>query len=77
MELDKNLEMYVNDLETQEIFGKWAEKIAEDKGKEQGYEQGSLEEKNNIAREMLSKKLDTKLISECTGLSITEIESLK
>ena len=63
MELDKNLEMYVNDLETQEIFGKWAEKIAEDKGKEQG----SLEEKNNIAKNLLNLNIPIEKIVEATG----------
>ena len=73
MELDKNLEMYVNDLETQEIFGKWAEKIAEDKGKEQGAEEKTLD----IAREMLHDNVEISTIAKYTGLSITEIESLK
>ncbi len=69
MELDKNLEMYVNDLETQEIFGKWAEKIAEDKG--------SQEKALEIAKQMLNKQISIDIISECTGLSLKEINSLK
>ena len=73
MELDKNLEMYVNDLETQEIFGKWAEKIAEDKGKEQGAEEKTLD----IAKNLLNLNIPIEKIVEATGLSITEIESLK
>ncbi len=85
MELDKNLEMYVNDLETQEIFGKWAEKIAEDKGIEQGLEkgieqgieQGSLQEKKSIAKQMLKDSLPLKSIAKYTGLSLKEINSLQ
>ncbi len=77
MELDKNLEMYVNDLETQEIFGKWAEKIAEDKGIEQGIEQGSQEKALEIAKQMLKDSLPLKSIAKYTGLSLKEINSLK
>ena len=77
MELDKNLEMYVNDLETQEIFGKWAEKIAEDKGIEQGIEQGSQEKALEIAKQMLKDSLPLKSIAKYTGLSLKEISSLK
>ena len=69
MELDKNLEMYVNDLETQEIFGKWAEKIAEDKG--------SQEKALEIAKNLLKLNIPINKISEATGLSLKEINSLK
>ena len=44
---------------------------------QQGLEQGSLAEKQNIAKAMLNKNMDINLISELTNLSIEEIDSLK
>ena len=46
------------------------------KGKEDGIEQGKKEEKIEIAKKMLSKGIDIPTISDITGLSIEEIESL-
>ena len=40
-------------------------------------EEGQEEEKIEIAKNMLSRKMDTKLISEITGLTEDEINSLK
>ena len=41
--------------------------------KELGLKEGKKEEKINTAKEMLKRKMDIKLISEITGLSIKEI----
>ncbi len=41
--------------------------------KNQGIEEGKIE----TAKNMLNKGMDVVLISECTGLSIEEIEKLK
>ena len=46
-------------------------------GIEKGIEKGKLFEKKQIAINMLLKKLDEKIISESTGLSIEEIKKLK
>ena len=48
-----------------------------EKGLAEGLEQGSLAEKQNIAKAMLNKNMDINLISELTSLSIEEINSLK
>jgi len=50
---------------------------AEKKGLEQGFEQGSKNEKLEIAKNMLNKKMDMEIISEITGLTNDEIENLK
>ena len=48
-----------------------------DEGYENGKQDGKNEEKLEIAKKMLEKKSDIDFISECTGLSIEEINSLK
>ncbi len=85
MELDNWIEKYVNDKETQEIFGKWAEKIAEDKGIEKGIAkgiekgriEGKQEEKLITAKKMLELNISPENIEFATGLSLEEIEELK
>ena len=42
-----------------------------------GREEGRTEEKIGIAKNMLSKKIDLKIISKVTGLSEAEIKKLK
>jgi predicted transposase/invertase (TIGR01784 family) len=49
---------------------------AEQKGEKQGIEQGKQEQKREIALIMKSKLISLEQISEITGLSIEEIESL-
>ncbi len=44
--------------------------------REKGLEQGRREEKIEAAKLMLAKEIDLKTISECTNLSIEEIEKL-
>ena len=46
-------------------------------GIEQGLKQGAKENSKKIAKEMLGKNLELSLISECTGLSIEEIEKIR
>ena len=48
-----------------------------EKGIEQGIEQGSKETQIDIAKNLIRIGLDNNKISESTGLSIKEIESLK
>jgi len=50
---------------------------AKEEGIVEGIEQGIEQEKINIAKNMISKNMDNKTISEITGLTIKEIESLK
>ena len=45
-------------------------------GRAQGLEAGKAEERNELAIKMLKKKMDIDLISELTGLTKEEIESL-
>ena len=46
-------------------------------GKAEGFSQGKIENKKEIAKNMLSKAIEVELISEITGLSIEEIKNLK
>ena len=49
---------------------------AKKEGKQEGKAEGKKEEKIEIARNMLAKNSDVQFISECTGLSIDEINNL-
>ncbi len=49
---------------------------AKKEGKQEGKVEGKKEEKIQIARNMLAKNSDVQFISECTGLSIDEINNL-
>ena len=57
------------------------EKIGEKRGREigraEGKAEGKAEEKTAIARNMLTKGYDLKIVSELTGLSIDEVLALK
>ncbi|MCI9585977.1 MAG: hypothetical protein HFH45_05045 [Bacilli bacterium] len=44
---------------------------------EEGFSKGVKQNKIDIAKNMISKNMDNKTISEITGLTIKEIESLK
>ena len=46
-------------------------------GTRQGIEQGTRQEKIEIAKNMLSKDIDLEIILECTNLSLEEIKKLK
>ena len=47
-----------------------------EKGLEQGLEQGRNEERLQLIRKMVSRGMTPELISEMTGLSLEEIETL-
>ena len=47
-----------------------------DKGHEEGLEQGAKQEKIEIAKSMLKQNLELELISNCTGLTIEQINDL-
>ena len=49
---------------------------AKEKGIETGKKMGIDERNLEIAKNMLKKKLDINTISECTGLSLEEIQNL-
>ena len=67
---EKDNEMVINTLKNEAI----KEGIKE--GMKEGREDGIKESKFSIAKQMLNKKLDIKLISECTGLSVKELKNL-
>jgi predicted transposase/invertase (TIGR01784 family) len=48
-----------------------------EKGKREGKLEGRMESVEKVALNMLSKRLDEKLISETTGLSLEEIRKLE
>ena len=47
-----------------------------DEGREEGRKEGILTEKQTIAKSMLAENIDINIISKCTGLAISEINSL-
>ena len=49
---------------------------AHDEGLAEGLEKGAHEKAIETAKNMLSKGLDIKLVSQCTGLTIEEIKEL-
>ena len=51
--------------------------LGEEKGLQEGKLLGKEEQNIEIAKNMLKNKIDIKMISSCTGLSIEEIENLK
>ena len=50
---------------------------AEERGMEKGIKEGEKAQAMKIAKKMIEMKLDVKIISEATGLSIEEIKKLK
>ena len=80
MELHNWCRNYVNDEQTKKIFGEWANYIAEQKGIRKGYQQGMeegiLQDKFDIAKNMLTKKMNINDIHEITGLSLEELDKL-
>ena len=51
-------------------------KFAAETGREEGRAEGKAEEKTTIAKTMKTKGIDIVTISECTGLSVEQIEAL-
>ena len=77
MEFNEWINKYVNDEETKELLAKWSDYIAENKGYEEGIEDGRKEEKIQIAKKMLKKGNSIEDICDITGLSKEEIEELR
>ncbi len=50
--------------------------LATERGIEQGIEQGAKEKSIEIAKNLIQKNIDIKIISDSTGLSIEEIQNL-
>ena len=85
MELNEWVEAYINDEHTKEVYGKWAEQIALDKGRRVGKEEGlklGIKEgikdtTSTIAKEMIKLGLDNNIIHKSTKLSLREINELR
>ena len=70
-------EQYLAELREKYIMDQKAiEDAGYDKGLKTGIAQGITQGKLQIAKKMLSKKIDLKTISELTGLSIKELKNL-
>ena len=72
------LEDFLHDREDRKYHEGLAEGLAEgeEKGFAKGEAQGEAKKGNDIARKMLAKGLDPKLIAEMTGLTEKEIKAL-
>ena len=66
-------EQYLAELREKYIMD---QKAIEDAGYDKGLKAGINQEKLQIAKKMLSKKIDLNTISELTGLSIQELKNL-
>ena len=76
MEFNEWINKYVNDEETKELLAKWSDYIAENKGYEEGIEEGSKQKAYEIAKSMLEENISIEAIVKFTKLSIEEIEQL-
>ena len=85
MEFNEWINKYVNDEETKELLAKWSDYIAENKGYEEGIEEGRIEgieegskqKAYEIAKNMLEENIPIEAIAKFTKLNIEEIEQLK
>ena len=77
MEFNEWINKYVNDEETKELLAKWSDYIAENKGYEEGIEEGSKQKAYEIAKNMLEENISIEAIVKFTKLSIEEIEQLR
>ena len=77
MEFNEWINKYVNDEETKELLAKWSDYIAENKGYEEGIEEGSKQKAYEIAKSMLEENISIEAIVKFTKLSIEEIEQLR
>ena len=77
MELHEWVKKYVADEETQEKLNKWDIHIAENKGYEQGIQEGIKSEKIEIAKKLIKMNMSLEDIKKITNLSKEEIEKLK
>ena len=67
---------FISELERQQIQ-EYARNYALEKAEERGKQTGINERNIEIAKNMLKKNSDVSFISECTGLSIEEINNIK
>ena len=67
--------IFMSELEKQQL-DEYCSAMAIVDAKKEGKQEGKKEEKIEIARNMLAKNSDVQFISECTGLSIDEINNL-
>jgi len=67
---------FISELERQQIE-EYARNYALEKAEERGIESGINKSKVEIAKRMIKKETNINFISECTGLSIEEINELK
>ena len=67
--------IFMSELEKQQL-DEYCSAMAIVDAKKEGKHEGKKEEKIEIARNMLAKNSDVQFISECTGLSIDEINNL-
>ena len=75
---DKVMKEYIKEAEKVSFENKLGESYDKELAlKEAFYEEGALSTKKEIAKSMLNKSMNVDLISELTGLSIDEIESIK
>ncbi len=69
-------EAFLFDYDHEKVMKKTENSIREESyGK--GLEKGAKEKQIEIAKAMLAKQIDIKIISECTGLSIAEIQKME
>ena len=78
---DKMMEKYKEKIEKLNEDPEFIEVVSKEKDAELVYNslitEGAINEKYEIAKNMLNKGMDISVISECTGLSKEEIEELK
>lgn len=63
--------------EDQKMILNTEKKISFEEGKEEGLSQGKKESQIEIAKAMLSKEVDMKTISECTGVTLQQLKELE
>lgn len=73
---DEALSLLYDEKEREEAKIKAEIEYAEEHGLNKGISEGIFEEKVNIAKKMLNKRIDIKEISEITGLSLEDIKNL-
>ena len=73
MELNDWIDKYINNEHTKEVYGKWAEKIAEQNGREEGENNKTLE----IAKNLIKLNTPLEKIHLATGLPIKAIKKLQ
>ena len=82
---DKLMEKFKSEVDNLNSDDKFVKFLSDEKETEllintyrdEGYDKGTLQEKQKIAREMLNEELPISVISKCTKLSKEEIEALK